>query len=309
MKNITLFFVVFVFVFLSTPFNLLAEEQAADQKLTPMVIEDGGTGPFKAVALGEGTLTKFTLYRPQNLDDFGPGQRLPILLWGNGACADSSAMHKLYLNEIASHGFIVFAVGPFSSLHKPPQMGPMGGERKEISLLEALDWAVAENSRKSSVYFEKLDIDKVAAMGMSCGGLQALEVSPDPRIDTSVICNSGILNGPPPEGLKMPTLTKDDLKRLHSPIIYVIGGEKDIAYPNAMDDFKRIENIPAAIINLDVGHGGTYAQPHGGAFSDPTIAWLKWQLNGDEEAAFMFKGEKCGLCINTEWEIETKNIN
>lgn len=309
MKNITLFFVVFVFVFLSTPFNLLAEEQAADQKLTPMVIEDGGTGPFKAVALGEGTLTKFTLYRPQNLDDFGPGQRLPILLWGNGACADSSAMHKLYLNEIASHGFIVFAVGPFSSLHKPPQMGPMGGERKEISLLEALDWAVAENSRKSSVYFEKMDIDKVAAMGMSCGGLQALEVSPDPRIDTSVICNSGILNGPPPEGLKMPTLTKDDLKRLHSPIIYVIGGEKDIAYPNAMDDFKRIENIPAAIINLDVGHGGTYAQPHGGAFSDPTIAWLKWQLNGDEEAAFMFKGEKCGLCINTEWEIETKNIN
>ncbi len=309
MKNITLFFVVFVFVFLSTPFNLLAEEQAADQKLTPMVIEDGGTGPFKAVALGEGTLTKFTLYRPQNLDDFGPKQKLPILLWGNGACADSSAMHRLYLNEIASHGFIIFAVGPFSSLHKPPQMGPMGGERKEISLLEALDWAVAENSRKSSVYFEKLDIDKVAAMGMSCGGLQALEVSPDPRIDTSVICNSGILNGPPPEGLKMPTLTKDDLKRLHSPIIYVIGGEKDIAYPNAMDDFKRIENIPAAIINLDVGHGGTYAQPHGGAFSDPTIAWLKWQLNGDEEAAFMFKGEKCGLCINTEWEIETKNIN
>jgi hypothetical protein len=185
----------------------------------------------------------------------------------------------------------------------------MGGERKEISLLEALDWAIAENSRKSSRYFEKLDIDKVAAMGMSCGGLQALEVSPDPRIDTSVICNSGILNGPPPEGLKMPVLTKDDLNKLHAPIIYVIGGEKDIAYPNAMDDFKRIENVPVAIINLDVGHGGTYAQPHGGAFSDPTIAWLKWQLKGDEEAAFMFKGDKCGLCMDKEWEIETKNIN
>jgi dienelactone hydrolase len=309
MRNIVLFFAVVFFVFLSTPFSLLAEEQDAAKDLTPMVIEEGGTGPFKAVALGEETLTKFTIYRPRDLDDFGAKQKLPILLWGNGGCADSSAMHKLYLNEIASYGFIVFAVGPFSSLHKPPQMGPMGGERKEISLLEALDWAVAENSRKSSVYFEKLDTDKVAAMGMSCGGLQALEVSPDPRVDTSVICNSGILNGPPPEGLKMPTLTKDDLKRLHSPIIYVIGGEKDIAYPNAMDDFKRIEKVPAVIINFDVGHGGTYAQPHGGAFSDPTIAWLKWQLNDDDEAALMFKGEKCGLCINTEWKIETKNTN
>jgi hypothetical protein len=309
MRNIALFFTFVVFVFLSSPFNLVAEEQDAAEDLGPMVIEEGGTGPYKAVALGEETLSKFTIYRPQNLDDFGPQKRLPILLWGNGGCADSSAMHKLYLNEIASHGFIIFAVGPFSSLYEPPQMGPMGGERKEISLLEALDWAIAENSRKSSRYFEKLDIDKVAAMGMSCGGLQALEVSPDPRIDTSVICNSGILNGPPPEGLKMPVLTKDDLNKLHAPIIYVIGGEKDIAYPNAMDDFKRIENVPVAIINLDVGHGGTYAQPHGGAFSDPTIAWLKWQLKGDEEAAFMFKGDKCGLCMDKEWEIETKNIN
>ena len=60
--------------------------------------------------------------------------------------------------------------------------------------------------------------------------------------------------------------------------------------------------------NLDVGHGGTYAQPHGGAFSDTTIAWLKWQLNGDEEAAFMFKGEDCGLCKDPQWKIDTKNI-
>ena len=308
MRKIIYFFAVVVFVFLSAPLYLIAQDQEA-QNLTPMVIEDGGTGPYKAVALGEETLSKFTIYRPKNLDDFGLKQKLPILLWGNGACADSSAMHKLYLNEIASHGFIVFAVGPFSSLHVEPQMGSMGGERKEISLLDALDWAVAENSRQSSLYFEKLDTDKVAAMGMSCGGLQALEVSPDPRIDTSVICNSGILNGPPPEGLKMPVLTKDTLKQLHAPAIYVIGGEKDIAYPNAMNDFKRIEKVPVAIINLDVGHGGTYAQPHGGAFSEPTIAWLNWQLNGDEEAAFMFKGEKCGLCMDTEWKIETKNIN
>ena len=303
MSKITLILTVIV-IFLSTPFYLMAAE-----KFEPIVIEDGGTGPYKAFVLGEDTLPQFTIYRPQNLDDFGPQKKLPILLWGNGGCADSSSMHKLYLNEIASHGFIIFAIGPFESLNKPMQMGTMGGERKKISLLEALDWAVKENSRRSSKYFGKLNTDKVAAMGMSCGGLQALEVSPDPRIDTSVICNSGILNGPPPPGLSMPVLTKDTLKELHAPILYVIGGPKDIAYPNAMDDFKRINKLPVAIINLDVGHGGTYAQPHGGAFSNPTIAWLKWQLNGDSKAALMFKGDKCGLCTDKNWKIETKNIN
>jgi hypothetical protein len=145
-------------------------------------------------------------------------------------------------------------------------------------------------------------------MGMSCGGLQALEASPDPRIDTSVICNSGVLNGPPPEGFKMPVVTKDTLKQLHAPIIYIIGGQKDIAYANAMDDFSRIEKVPVVMINRDVGHGGTYAEPHGGAFSDAAIAWLKWQLNGDEEAALMFKGEDCGFCRDPQWKIETKNI-
>lgn len=308
MKHISLFVAFVVFAYLSIPGIITAEEQDAGQKLTPMVIEEGGKGPYKAVALGEETLPKFTVYRPQNLDDFGPGKRLPVLLWGNGACADSSAMHKLFLNEIASHGFIVFAIGPFSSLLQEPDMKTMRMGTDDISLLEALDWAVAENSRKSGVYFAKLDTDKVAAMGMSCGGLQALEASPDPRIDTSVICNSGVLNGPPPEGFKMPVVTKDTLKQLHAPIIYIIGGEKDIAYPNAMDDFSRIEKVPVVMINRDVGHGGTYAQPHGGAFSDAAVAWLKWQLNGDEEAALMYKGEKCGFCRDPEWKVETKNI-
>jgi hypothetical protein len=308
MKHISLFFAFVFFAYLSIPGIITAEEKDAGQKLTPMVIEEGGKGPYKAVALGEETLPKFTVYRPQNLDDFGPGKRLPVLLWGNGACADSSAMHKLFLNEIASHGFIVFAIGPFSSLLQEPDMKTMRMGTDDISLLEALDWAVAENSRKSGVYFAKLDTDKVAAMGMSCGGLQALEASPDPRINTSVICNSGVLNGPPPEGFKMPVVTKDTLKQLHAPIIYIIGGEKDIAYPNAMDDFSRIEKVPVVMINRDVGHGGTYAQPHGGAFSDAAVAWLKWQLNGDGEAALMFKGEKCGFCKDPEWKVETKNI-
>lgn len=55
---------------------------------------------------------------------------------------------------------------------------------------------------------------------------------------------------------------KDILNKLHSPVIYINGGEKDIAYANGMDDFAKIEKVPVAMANLDVGHGGTYSEPN-----------------------------------------------
>lgn len=86
------------------------------------------------------------------------------------------------------------------------------------------------------------------------------------------------------------------------------GGEKDIAYPNAMDDFAKIDSVPVAIANLDVGHGGTYSQPNGGEFGRVAAAWLKWQINGDETAGKMFSGLSCGLCKDANWKFESKKL-
>ncbi len=77
-------------------------------------------------------------------------------------------------------------------------------------------------------------------MGMSCGGLQAIEISLDPRISTTVVCNSGVLPDPSPLP-GMPALKKDVLQKLHAPVLYIMGGPSDIAYNNAMDDFSRVE--------------------------------------------------------------------
>src|SRR5690606_7735249 len=114
-----------------------------------------------------------------------------------------------------------------------------------------------------SPYAGKLDIKKIAVAGMSCGGLQALEVAPDPRLTTLVVCNSGILPTPNGGMPGMPPLTKDQLAKIHTPTLYLLGGESDIAYNNGMDDFNKIDHVPAFVANLDVGHGGTYGQPHG----------------------------------------------
>ena len=73
-------------------------------------------------------------------------------------------------------------------------------------------------------------------------------------------------------------------------------------------DFQKIKHVPVVMTNHDVGHGGTYRQPYGGAFTGTALAWLNWQLKGDEEASKMFLGEDCGLCEDQKWTIETKNF-
>jgi hypothetical protein len=106
----------------------------------------------------------------------------------------------------------------------------------------------------------------------------------------------------------MPPLTKEYLTKLHGPVFYLLGGESDIAYANGMDDFKRIEKLPVYVANRDVGHGGTFTQPHGGEWAKVSAAWFKWQLKGDEEAAKLFTGNPSGLSKLEGWKVDKKNI-
>jgi hypothetical protein len=59
-----------------------------------------------------------------------------------------------------------------------------------------------------------------------------------------------------------------------------------------------------------VGHGGTYNQDNGGAFGPVAVAWLKWQLQGDGSAKGKgyFVGEKCTLCTDTNWHVQSRSL-
>jgi len=304
MKKIHSFFLCLVLAGLSILNPVSAQETAAATLPSSRTVEDGGTGPYSALMITETSLPTHTVFRPKDLSVFGDRNKLPIIAWGNGACANSPWEHVNFLSEVSSYGFLVIAIGPM------PQEGQKGGGRSTSSqLTDAINWAIAQNSDKSSQYYNKIDITKIAVSGMSCGGLQTLETAPDPRVTTAVICNSGIL-GTAGSGMPgMPNLTKDHLIKLHTPTLYILGGEKDIAYGNGMDDFKRINHVPVFVANMDVGHGGTYGQPHGGEFAIVATAWFKWQLKGDGEAGKMFKGDPCELSKNPKWKVEKKNLN
>lgn len=273
------------------------------QTTASRVVEDGGTGPYKAIMLADESLPTHTLFAPQNMEEFGAKNKLPLIAWGNGACHDSPWEHVNFLNEIASHGFFVIAIGTM-----PKQSGEQVTERsKSAKLTEAIDWAIAQNTQKSTPYYQAIDTSNIGVAGMSCGGLQALEVAGDPRITALGVFNSGIFNTPMPNPLPgMPNIDKTQLENIHTPTLYLLGGPSDIAYENGMNDVERINHVPVFVANLDVGHGGTYQEPHGGEFARVAKAWFQWQLMDDQDAAQLFTGDSPELSASDEWSYKMK---
>jgi hypothetical protein len=274
-------------------------------QVSARVVEDGGTGKYSALMTTEATLPTHTIFRPKDLSGFGKKNKLPVIAWGNGACYDSPWEHVNFLNEVASHGFLVIAIGVM-----PKETGEQVKERSTSKkLLDAIDWAIAQNNDKKSPFYNRIDVSNIAVSGMSCGGLQTLEVAGDPRVTTTVVCNSGIFINPAGSKMPgMPALTKDQLKKIHTPTLYLLGGPSDIAYKNGMDDYRQINHVPVFVANLDVGHGGTYSKPHGGEFARVATAWYQWQLKGDQEAGKMFTGTTPGLAQSAGWTVEKKNM-
>lgn len=275
-----------------------------------------GTGRYPAMKEEVASLPQHVVYRPKDLARLG-GHKLGVVAWGNGGCSDDGASSRFHLLELASHGYLVIANGrilsgpgaPPAEPRPPVAPGQLPPARnKAADLIAAIDWALQENARQGSPYFGRIDPRQIAVSGWSCGGVQAIRAGADPRVRTLVLQNTGILNNPGQVPIPEMNLGKDALQAIHTPTLYILGGPKDIAYENGMDDFRRIDHVPVAVANLPVGHGGTYLEPNGGKAAQVAASWLDWQLKGDTQAARRFTGKDCGLCKDHAWTFERRNF-
>jgi dienelactone hydrolase len=280
------------------------------------VMDDGGTGHYKAVMTDDARLQGFTIYRPADLQTAakveGP---LPVVLFGNGGCQRTSLGYENFLTDIASHGYVVLAVGPWNDgTIEAEDLWKIDDATHALKIADAkelvntaLNWLESENQRPGNDYYHAVNTANVAAMGQSCGGLQALIMGTmgDARIRTTVALNSGANS---PGDLLDKMITKEDLKKLSAPIIYILGGSTDMATPNGSDDYRLIEHVPAVAALYEAGHMGTYAEPHGGTFAKLTRAWLNYQLKGDQRQEALFRYGDTGNEFQG-WTIHSKNFS
>lgn len=311
--------------------HISAQESAAEKIQVVAYAQKGNppTGPNQVVIEHDLGLTTHTIYRPANLTS-----KEPLLVWGEGGCAKNGLTFPEYLSEIASYGFVIVADGPPVQNAGGPggakgggpggpggaKGGPGGPPRAAAAkgkggapagaanmlngsaLIAAIDWMDKEVKDSKSRFYQKVDTAHVAAMGMSCGGLMSYGASADPRIATVGIWNSGMFD---PKDQKI-------LDGIHSSVIIITGGASDIAHDNGKSDFEVMPpRVPIFYgVYPSVGHGGTYNQDNGGPFGLVAVAWLKWQLQGDTSAKGKgyFVGDKCTLCTDSNWQVQSRSL-
>ena len=95
------------------------------------VIEDGGTGPWKSVAVEDASLPTHTIYRPKDLKGYvDENGKIPVLLYANGACANNNLEMSRLLSEVASWGYIVLAIGPYQDMPDDAFYSGRHGQRR-----------------------------------------------------------------------------------------------------------------------------------------------------------------------------------
>ena len=91
-----------------------AAAMAAQRAKQAAMPDTPGTGAFPALKEEIPSLADHVVYRPADLGKLG-STKLGLYLFGNGGCSNDGASSRMHLLEIASHGYLVIALGRIRS--------------------------------------------------------------------------------------------------------------------------------------------------------------------------------------------------
>ena len=258
-------------------------------------------GPYEVISEPAFGLPTHIVFRPADLGGFPSQDTLPVMAWGNGGCGIDGTRYGEFLSTIASHGFLVLttvAVEGQDRVRGVPE-----------NMVDAFDWAEAENTRTGSALNGKVATTQMSAMGQSCGGFMSVSAGSDPRAGTIGMFNSAV-QAPNPDAPGGGLANSDNLADLHGPVLLINGGEVDFMYEPAQDNFEIINHVPVFYgARENAGHTATVFHPGGGEYANVASNWLRYVFKDDAEAGEMFVGNNCSLCTLSTWETDSKGLD
>ena len=273
---------------------------------------------------------EFVAYYPANLAALGT-VKLPVVMWANGSCTYRGNKFRHFLTDIASYGYLALGGGPMGpndngqsetisigsnnplrdplAPREPVVATPPDPNNKSVTvelISQGIDWAIAENKRQGSKFFNKLDTANIAVMGQSCGGQVASNFGSDPRVKTVVMWSAAT-------GRIEPAELRNRF-RANRPTLIVSGDARfDVSfYDGGLHPIEALQRSNTPVMwawRVNMTHLGTYRQTDGGELSPIARGWLDWQLKGNQAASRMFKGLDCGVCNMRGWHVQTSNFN
>ncbi|MEJ2858940.1 MULTISPECIES: cellulose binding domain-containing protein [unclassified Saccharothrix] len=239
---------------------------------------------------------RYTVYRPANPQS--AGRLLPVLAFGNGACAHTDGSEVVRaLTFIASKGFVVVDT---ASANGSPNGVPSGSPIPTL-LTNAITWAEREQTRSGAPLAQRLDLTKVATAGHSCGGLEALVAAQDPRVRAVAALNSGFFAD---DSFGYP---RSEVTKLHSPALFMDGGPTDIAYSNNQATYD-LATVPAILArHPQAGHTGFITGPQMTDGMTTLVHFLDMALNNNQTARTYLMSPS-GLAAKYPWTVTRKNF-
>lgn len=201
----------------------------------------------------------------------------------NGTDVKASKYKEQFIH-FASWGFIV-----------------IGTEEKEswdaVAADKSLAYMLAENENPSSIFYHKVDVHNIGAMGHSQGGAGVFNAITE--MEHSNMFKAAVSLSPTHEEQAIALKWHYDLTKISIPIFIVAGTEGDfemklVLPTEAMHDmYGKICSPKVMARKLECEHGEMLYSADG-----YTTAWFMWYLQSDSEAGKAFSGENPELLSN-----------
>lgn len=127
------------------------------------------TGSFGSGVICEDSFSgKQILFYPESIKE--SSEKLPVIVWSNGTMCTPGMYYGL-LEDLAAAGYIVVANKDLMSADG-------------VSQRASIDYIISQNSKSTSVFYNKVDTENIGAAGHSQGGRSSVNAAAaDSRID------------------------------------------------------------------------------------------------------------------------------